>query len=182
MEKKKIPIFEYFGKIESWKVAGKIKTLLAEIKSNEGATGFDMVNIEKDRITVTDGLRLLVISAEHKVKPGTYFMTSEGFLIPAVDIKYPNTKDLLPKEKDDSLVLGEPQHVLSIVFSYASKQSIFAQEYFSPFVDKMNKLVPEEISWKITSTGHLYIMGSMAETESAIFEYMQASINIELEK
>jgi hypothetical protein len=179
MEKKKIALFEYFGKIESWKVAGKIKTLLAEIKSNEGATGFDMVNIEKDRITVTDGVRLLVISAEHKVEPGVYFMTSEGFLMPTKDVKYPDTKDLLPKEKDDSLVLGEPQYVLSVVFGYASKQGIFAQEYFSPFVTKINKLVPEEISWKITEKGHLYIMGSIAETESALFEYLQVPITVE---
>lgn len=182
MEKKKIAITEYFERIKTFKINGKIKALLKELMATEPSRySIDMVKVVKDKLMVTDGRRCLILRAEHKISPGLYFMTSEGFLLHAKGSGFPSLKDVLPEKVDDSLVLGDPYFVFSLVLREASKSGAFSVELYSSFIEKANKLGPEEISWKMTKEGALYITGSLSETESAIFEYVQMPINTDTE-
>ncbi len=141
----------------------------------------DMVKVVKDKLMVTDGRRCFVLRAEHNIKPGLYFMTSEGFLLHAKGTGFPSLEDVLPKTVEDSMVLGDPYFVFSKILRDANKKSAFAVELYAPFIEKIGKLGPEEISWKFTEADALYITGSLAETESAIFEYVQMPINTDTE-
>ena len=177
MEKKKINSTEYFGKLDLYRLHPKLKGLLKECKAVESSKyDIDMVKVEKERLVVTDGRRMLILDFTHEIKPGLYYLSGEGFLLPYKGKKqeYPKYNDVIPKvDEKDMFVLGDSSYVFSKALKEASKSVMLDVGMYADFVRQINKLGPNEIGYHVEPEKCIYIMGSLEDTEDAVFRYVQ---------
>jgi len=83
-----------------WQLKGELKQLLLECKAEESARySFDRVSVEENKLVATDGRRLVEINIGHKIEPGLYFCTSDGFLLKTTEGKFPKYKDIIPAKQ-----------------------------------------------------------------------------------
>lgn len=59
----------------------------------------ECVLVAKDKLVATDGRKLVIVEKTHKIKPGLYYITQDGFMLPdAVEGNFPKYQDILLKD------------------------------------------------------------------------------------
>ena len=104
---------------EHWKINGSLKELLMECRSKEASRhAIDGIHFANGKIAATDGRRLVEVTKTHKVKLGTYFCTSDGFLLP-IEGNFPKYQEIIPpKDKLKKIVEtdGEGDFIIGLIF------------------------------------------------------------------
>lgn len=172
---------------EHWKLGGILKQLLTECKTNESTRyAINGIHIEDGLFAATDGRRLVQIEQEHKIEPGNYFCTSDGYLLCFVDGKFPKYKEIIPSkgslrkivevggegEYNVGLILGELCHAGCIckLSLYKRPAELLSKAICGKVKVFVNRKEPEN---------HPFLIE--AETSVGKMTYIQMPVNIKNE-
>ncbi len=87
----------------------------------------DCVLVVEDKIVATDGRKLVVIEKAHKIKPGLYYITQDGFMLPdAVKGNFPKYQDILLEDtKAENIAEHDtPEMSFSVIVYHLNRMEI----------------------------------------------------------
>ncbi len=79
-----------------------VRSMLHNTVAKSGTRyALEYVFVEENRLVATNGKKLIVIEKQHKIKPGLYYLTDDGFLLADVDNShYPKYQKILLDESE----------------------------------------------------------------------------------
>lgn len=184
----KWPPTKYIKKMHGyWQLKGCLRKLLLECKAQESTRyAIKGICVEENKFCATDGRRLVVIEHPHKIEPGNYFSTNDGFLLDFIDGKFPDYQAIIPKateirqivktsgkgEDTIGLILGELCHAgcICVLNLYQRPIELLSKNICGKITVSVFRKDPES---------HPFVIE--AETEIGHLQYIQMPVNVKNE-
>lgn len=84
-----------------WQLTSELKELLLECRA-ESETRYAIagVCVRENALVATDGRRLVEVQCTHRIEPGTYYVSEDGFLLETTELSFPKHEDIIPDKKE----------------------------------------------------------------------------------
>lgn len=81
-----------------WKLTGQSRELLLECRAEEDTRyALKGIGVTEGALASTDGRRLVEIECSHKIPPGTYYVSEDGYLLETAELAFPKYRDIIPQ-------------------------------------------------------------------------------------
>lgn len=170
-----------------WKLNGILRDLLLECKA-EDSTRYALtgIHIESGIFVATDGRRLIEIKRAHKIEPGNYFITADGYLLPCFDGKFPKYKDIVPDEKSLRKIVkitGSGDDTIGLILGELCHAGCICQlSFYAKPVELLSKAIEGEVGVfvsKESPESSPFVI--KAETYASKITYIQMPVNVKNE-
>ncbi len=80
-----------------YRINGMLRSILQDCTAEKSDRyALEHVLVEPEKLVASDGKRMVVVSREHGIPPGIYYVTEDGFLLKAEDnYRFPKYRDIL---------------------------------------------------------------------------------------
>ena len=169
-----------------YRVAMGLRSMMARRRTRYGIDG---MNVCSDGFTVTDGKRLLHITENHRVPPGTYKIGRDGWLCGPLDLgSFPEWRSvLLPRKKQRVIWEGDiqdPSDTAAAIWaiSRTADTAMYLEIWFSA-VKAIRALRAGRVTIACEKgkkkDSLIQIMGDMGDQRGTSFTYIQMPIAID---
>ena len=89
-----------------WQLKGDLKELLMECKAKDSTRyAITGIHVGENTLVSTDGRRLIELHIKHKIPQTTYFCSTDGFLLDAIEGYFPKYKDIILDKSKSKIVV-----------------------------------------------------------------------------